>query len=115
MTEIRRGGEPAKRARFHRVELKRGEPLMVKADDQPTAVWIPSGYEIGLMVDKDVVLDISEVVEHEDIVSLDKKLRDMKRAETRAKAGERRARRRLRRGGRDTHDARPEPEEGVEQ
>lgn len=111
MTEIIRGNEPTKKAPFHRVEMKRGETLMVKADDKPTAVWIPAGYQIGLMVDKDVVLDISEVVEHDDIVSLDQKLREMKRVERSAKASEKRARRRLRQLNRPEHNRRPKTEE----
>jgi hypothetical protein len=111
VTEIIRGNESTKKAPFHRVEMKQGQPLMVKAGDKPTAIWIPAGYEIGLMVGKDVVLDISEVVEHDDIVSLDQKLREMKRAERSAKASEKRARRRLRRGGRPEHRERPKTEE----
>lgn len=96
-------------ARFHRVELQAGDSLMVTASDKPTAVWIPSGYTVLLSPGKAMTLDISEMVEHDDIVSLDQKLREMRRIQKRAEQEARRAKRRLRRGERPTHPTTPEP------
>ena len=110
MSKVRRNGEQTQEARFHRVEMKQSDTLWVQAGDKPTTVWIPAGNEIGLMVGKAMVLDISEVVEHEDIVSMGEKLRDMRRAQVKAEAQARRAKRRLRRGERPTHGATPDPD-----
>lgn len=98
-------------ARFHRVNVEAGWSIAVAADAKPTAIWIPSGCEVVVMMSTSAVLDISEVVDHEDVVSMEKKLREMKKVELRAKAKERQARRRLRRGGRDTHHGTPDPDE----
>ena len=87
-------------ARFHRVKVTSGEGIAVTAGEKPTAVWLPSGCEAVILLTTEAVLDISEVVDHEDIVSMDEKLREMKRAERQSGLEARRARRRLRRGER---------------
>lgn len=92
---------------FHRIELSPMDGLTVTASEKPAAVWIPAGATIHILSKKAVVIDVSEVVEHEDIVSMDAKLRELKQDARKARQNERRARRRLRRGERPVDGDKP--------
>lgn len=90
--------EYADHKEFHRVNLPPNNTLTVVATEQPLSIWVPAGGEVQIRTPgSGLVLDLSEVVQHEDIVSLDRKLRAMKMEVVEAKHREKRAARRLRR------------------
>lgn len=95
---------------FHRVTLGSGDQLQVRAQDKPVAVWVPSNYKVTITAERETVLDLAEVVEHEDIVSMERKLREMRNEKRRAERDARRAKRRVRRL--DRPDRPPREERG---
>lgn len=59
-------------ADFARVPMRPWDPLVVTAVGKPVAVWVPSGATVIIEVSgSGAVLDVSEAVDHDDIVSLD--------------------------------------------
>lgn len=95
--------------KFHRVNLSPQDQLQLFSEDKPIAVWVPSGYRVTVTAEKEVVLDIAEVVEHHDIVSMDRVLREKDRELRDAQRRERQARRRARRIERAENPDRPDP------
>lgn len=83
-------------APFHRVALTPSDELLVKPRDKPVAVWIPSGYEVVIRAPRGVTLDLAEVVEHHDVVTMDRALREKDRRVRNAERRARRAKRKLR-------------------
>lgn len=89
--------EKDKSLKFERVPLSANDVLRVTVGPKPIAVWVPSNYTIDITAPRDVTLDISEVVDHHDIVSLSQAREQAHREVRAARAREKRARRRLRR------------------
>ena len=81
---------------FHRVTLGPWDQLLLRARDKPVAIWVPSNYQVTITAERETVLDVAEVVEHEDIVSMEKRLREMRNEKRRAEREARRAKRRAR-------------------
>jgi hypothetical protein len=64
-------GSEQKDGPFHRVPISPGDVLKVRPGDKPVAVWVPSGYEVRISSDVEVVLDCAEAIEHHDVVTMD--------------------------------------------
>jgi antitoxin (DNA-binding transcriptional repressor) of toxin-antitoxin stability system len=86
----------AEEKKFHRRSVSKGESVKIVARDEPVAIWVPSNSEVTIQSDVETVIDVSEVVQHEDIVSMEKKIREMRKKQREAERREKRSRRRLR-------------------
>ena len=86
-----------KESEFHRVNVGPNDQLRVRALEKPVAIWIPSGYMVTVTAERGMVIDVAEVVEHHDVVSMEGKLREMRNDKRKAENAARRAKRRSRR------------------
>lgn len=93
--ELRVGSTP-KEGSFHRVVLTPNDVLTVTPHGKPVAVWVPSGYEVQIVARRGVVLDLAEAVEHHDVVSMERRLREKDKQLRAVVKREKRARRKLR-------------------
>lgn len=81
---------------FHRLVVAPETPAKVLSQAKPVAVWLPSNSRVTISSEQQIVVDFAESVDHEDVVSLDRKLREKDKIIKVTKRALRRARRRLR-------------------
>lgn len=93
--KVERDGIEAEGA-FHRLVVSPDIPVRVYPQERAVAVWLPSNSEVTVSSEKEIVIDLAENVDHEDVVSMDRKLREKDKLIKALRRALRRAQRRLR-------------------
>jgi hypothetical protein len=89
-------GEQTEGAKGHRLVLDNDETVEVTAEEQPVAMWVPSNCTVRVLAPHGAVLDFGELVQHHDVVSLERTIREHDKRTRIVKRALRRAKRRLR-------------------
>lgn len=89
-------GEKTEGAKGRRLVLEKNEAMEVTAEEQPVAMWVPSNCTVRIFAPHGAVLDFGELVQHHDVVSLERTIREHDKRTRIVKRALRRARRKLR-------------------
>ena len=93
---VEHGDEVLEGVAFHRAEIGGENSITICPEEKAVAVWLPSNARVTITSEKGIMVDATENVDHEDVVSLDHKLREKDRVIKKTRRALWRSRRRFR-------------------